>query len=334
MRHDFYQHVHHFVKIALTCATLLFPSLAQADANLNCEAYAQSAMAQIVEANSLGCGFGGPGWAADYNAHFNWCRSNGVGIMDVSREDQNRGAALDQCRQSQPQTLGLGDAECVVFANEMVGYARENIQRSCGLTGSRYDDNYQGHFNWCMSGVSKADVAANADFARSEIAQCTQKAAATFTCAFYEGRMITLTERYIAACNESLWPEDHKANCLAEGGSEQWMNMQEGTLLTKVEACEQNVVTYVPTNGDGTPLDGCYQGGEGCGQGVADDFCQHDHDHARARSFITGPTDFSVYLFCLNMPRGGASDFEDIGGKCFCRGSCGAFTSITCEGRR
>lgn len=316
----------------------LFPQASRADQNLNCDAYAQAAIAQSQEAAKLQCGFGGPGWVNDYGAHFNWCRSNGVGIMDVSREDQNRAAALAQCKQTKTTTKGLGDGACAIFANTMIGFAGDNQELGCGFTDARYDNNYQGHYDWCRSGVTQSQVDENMNFARAEIEQCRKSTATKFVCAFYQGRMINLFERYNEACTGVLAPEDHLQSCVDNGGNQQWMDTNEAALQTKVTACEQNIVTYKTQTQRGTWLDGCFVGGKTCGQPVADSFCRSNAresgPHAGAKSFTSSSADFSIYSMCFDMSMGDKQGYTDAGGKCHCLGSCGVFTSITCEGNR
>jgi hypothetical protein len=78
---------------------------ANADTNLNCDAYAKAAIAEQQQNLQLGCGFSGPAWQDNYQAHFAWCQSPGIGITHISGEDASRLNALAQCKQAKTQTI-------------------------------------------------------------------------------------------------------------------------------------------------------------------------------------------------------------------------------------
>lgn len=97
-------------------ALTLVPTLSvRADPNLNCDAYAKAAVAEQQQNIQLQCGFGGLVWRDDYQAHFDWCQSAGVGITDISGADQFRVNALAQCQQTKNQVAGA----CGFFAVAM-----------------------------------------------------------------------------------------------------------------------------------------------------------------------------------------------------------------------
>jgi len=61
-----------------------------------CAIYATQAVVMAGEAQGLGCGFGGPRWVPDYNAHFAWCMAGAPAPALVS-EAAARGAELAGC---------------------------------------------------------------------------------------------------------------------------------------------------------------------------------------------------------------------------------------------
>jgi len=221
-----------FLPPLAVAASLALPMAALANPELSCDVYADEAMKEINQANALGCGFSGGAWVADYQAHFNWCASAGVTIMDVSREDQARIAAIQQCKSTKPDP-----AECDVFAANMVALAKDNQSLGCGFTDSRFDDNYQGHLNWCLSGVSSQDVKDNEAFATVEIAECRDNANVQFQCAFFQGRMLDLVDRFKQSCNTYLAPKDYLQTCKDHNAILQWMDAREADLLGLVNAC-------------------------------------------------------------------------------------------------
>jgi hypothetical protein len=70
---------------------------ARADSNLNCDAYADAAVAQNQQNITLGCGFAGPAWSDDFAAHRNWCLAPATGMPNLTSEDQARTSALARC---------------------------------------------------------------------------------------------------------------------------------------------------------------------------------------------------------------------------------------------
>ena len=253
--------------LGLTSAfSLALSTLANADPDLNCEAYAQSAMTEIQQGIDLGCGFQGLAWANDYALHFNWCKSPGVGIMDVSSEDQARLAGLEQCRKvnahaNQHPTNTYGEQGCTNYADMAVGFARDNVSLKCGLTDSLFDDNHQGHFFWCMSGVTKDEVTAANDRARSAITQCQENQTARARCGFYSVAMNPLYPRYQEACAGRddfyyITASNDIQMCMDNNADPAWINQQVTEMNEKIRICEENIVTYVP-NGLAQYADGC-----------------------------------------------------------------------------
>lgn len=61
-----------------------------------CQAYARrAANAQLIN-EELGCGFGGPRWTSDREAHYDWCRN--VPRSRAERESEARRNQLQRCR--------------------------------------------------------------------------------------------------------------------------------------------------------------------------------------------------------------------------------------------
>lgn len=136
---------------------------AAADPDLNCAAYANAAVAQANHLKSLGCNYQGGRWSADYDGHFNWCRTEGVSIMDVSTEDQRRKAGLKTC---QART-----ARCDTYAREAVQGAAQNVTSNCKYTGSRWSADYAGHKTWCMA-ASETSVKKEEDVRGKGLSEC------------------------------------------------------------------------------------------------------------------------------------------------------------------
>lgn len=147
----------------MTVATLAVAVPAQAAPDLNCDAYATAATEQNAQAKSLGCGFSGSRWSDNYAGHRTWCLKEGVGIMDVSREDQLRKDELQTCK--------ARVSECDAYAQGAVDAAAKNAADKCGYTGGRWSTNYAGHKTWCMK-ASPAAIAKEIKIRSEGISQC------------------------------------------------------------------------------------------------------------------------------------------------------------------
>ena len=146
----------HATRLRIGAAVLLLsfasPTGAEADSNLNCDAYAGAAVAQNQQNENLGCGFGGAAWSSDFNAHRQWCRAPGTKMESLTAEDKARSAALAQCG-AKPK---LDQAACATFAKKAVMAADAAAKRKCGFGGGRWTADYGSHFNWCLSASQPA----------------------------------------------------------------------------------------------------------------------------------------------------------------------------------
>jgi hypothetical protein len=136
---------------------------AAADANLNCSAYAGMAVADNEQNKALGCGFQGPQWHSDFNAHFQWCQLPATKMENLTNEDKARKAALQLCA-LKPYA---DQSACHGYAEQAVAQNAEAVAMNCGLTSKRWSADYAAHFNWCL----KADAASRSSVARARAAR-------------------------------------------------------------------------------------------------------------------------------------------------------------------
>lgn len=131
---------------AVTFATALIGSAVcttvWADQNLNCDAYAASAVEQQQRNLSMACLLSGTGWSANAKAHRAWCLLPGVHMADLTREQKAREASLQECVQR--------DIACGQYAIQAREQDRLNIELGCGFTGEHWSDNINAHRAWCM----------------------------------------------------------------------------------------------------------------------------------------------------------------------------------------
>ncbi len=116
-----------------------------------CGAYADQAVAQYNESQSLGCGFRGDRWLPDYGAHYNWCL--GATDQQTGYEASERQKELDACRAKMSR-----EGTCRQYANTAVDQYATSQAMGCGFGGDRWQDNYDNHFNWCMGATDQQTV--------------------------------------------------------------------------------------------------------------------------------------------------------------------------------
>ena len=89
-----------------------------ADANLNCNAYAQSAVNQQAMNLKLKCGFKGGAWSSNYAGHAAWCKQTNVKMADLTNQQKIRQKALNSCSQKKGPGVGLKKARDKTFKNQ------------------------------------------------------------------------------------------------------------------------------------------------------------------------------------------------------------------------
>ncbi len=124
---------------------------AQADANLNCDAYAGAAVNQQAQNLIQGCGYVGLGWSDNFDAHKNWCLRDDVGMANLTNQDQFRAAAIAQCANKK--------LVCENYALVAANQARFNVAAQCGYNGPRWSEDVAGHRAWCMGATPEQSAA-------------------------------------------------------------------------------------------------------------------------------------------------------------------------------
>lgn len=340
---------------------------AQAEANLNCDAYAKAAVAEQQQNIQFQCGLTGPAWQDDYMAHFNWCQSPGVGIMDISGADQFRIAALQQCKQAKTQTIprpanAPTEHACNNYRDLMIGLSKENTQLKCGYTDSRFDNNPQGHFDWCWNGPTHKQVEAAFEYAEQLIGQCKAKNQNAAACGFFAVAMGPLYNQYNEACAgrpdftlTTNSPQQDKDRCAANGSSADWINNTVGEMQGKIDICKSNAAFVLPkekyrVKGRGDSwlyYDVCnmkdkWKPGDGvlfglrCHKEQADFICQQNGygggaAGGRGVGYDYASNDQSASDFGVSAD-GASTWWPEEGNGRPCYGACAHFTKIVCKG--
>lgn len=163
----------------------------RADANLNCDAYAAKAVFQNAHNNNIGCGFTGGRWSDNYEGHKAWCLSDGVQMQNLTFEDNARIGALAECQKLQQNA-------CISYATNAVCRAKQNVELNCGFQDSAFDNNFDGHFKWCMS-VHMNAAACETYNRNQQIGQCVAQKKDGI-CGFYVAAIGPLYQRHNEAC--------------------------------------------------------------------------------------------------------------------------------------
>ncbi len=304
-------------------------ALAGADAGA-CSAYAQQAVAQNNENLQRNCGFSGPRWQSDHNAHYGWCMGGGWMMDGPANENKARAAELARCVPKERI-----DDYCASYAQTAVRQHTDNLQRRCGFSGARWQSDIAAHRDWCM-GAGKAAAAGEQDARVRELAGCTpapQPEDNRVYCSQYARLANAEQEENIrrgCGYNGPAWSTDYNGHydwCMHGGRktADQWHDwrMQELARCNPTLGAGAGTQPATPSAGQrfdapkikGVRVDNCLNWGQGCGKPAADHFCR-GKGYQRADSFSTGyfkPT----YVMGDN--------------KVCDQSGCVAFTQIVCQ---
>ena len=138
---------------------------------VDCQAYADKAVALTDEAQKLGCGFTPPVWSKDGPMHFNWCMQ-GNNFAGAAPANVQRAADLQACAAQKGAQPAANLAVCAIYAAEATASATEADQLGCGFGGGRWSTDYGGHFAWCMAGANPVVMVAETASRASQLAGC------------------------------------------------------------------------------------------------------------------------------------------------------------------
>ena len=127
-----------------------------------CEHYADAAVYDAQDAVSHHCGFSGPRWTTDKEAHRKWCLSLNGNQKPANDEQEARRTGTKNCV-----------AGCSEYAFEAESAAVEARSLGCGITGPRWSESDDDHYVWCVQGNqgnAKAETAAR----EAELEKCRQ----------------------------------------------------------------------------------------------------------------------------------------------------------------
>jgi hypothetical protein len=140
-----------------------------------CETYAETAKKQHQRNVDKACGFKGARWQSNHDNHYKWCMHGANYTAHAPGETRARSEELKRC------------AKCETYAKTAKKQQAENVRKSCGFRGNRWQSNYDNHFNWCMHGNNYKDHAPSETRARqSDLKRCASKKTTRAPCEMYQ----------------------------------------------------------------------------------------------------------------------------------------------------
>ena len=112
-----------------------------------CKDYASHAVSQARRNQEMRCGYRGTRWSTRARTHFDAC----VAANDpayIEEQTATRDQDLEHCN----RTANTAAKSCRGYAETAVEQNQQNTRRRCGLTGRRWQSNYQTHYAWCAEG--------------------------------------------------------------------------------------------------------------------------------------------------------------------------------------
>jgi hypothetical protein len=122
--------------LVFTLGVFATNTVAMAADVLFCESYAKEAIKSVKLAKEFKCGFQGPRWIKDINAHRLWCLTADAAV--AQSEADARATELRPCT-------------CQWYADQTMVQIATNTADKCGFTGLRWLDNKQAHYDWCFN---------------------------------------------------------------------------------------------------------------------------------------------------------------------------------------
>lgn len=136
--------------VLLLTQCFAMPSWAQGT-EAQCRLYAGVAISQVQLAT--GCpGATGSRWSANYNDHFNWCRTTSTS-QTRNLEYNTRQTALIGCT---GRFARVAMRDCIDYGIRAYSQADLAFYKDCGFTGARWSRDWVAHRTWCEGGQSVA----------------------------------------------------------------------------------------------------------------------------------------------------------------------------------
>lgn len=243
---------------------------------------------------------------------------------------------------------------CEAYARAGIAGHNKNVEYQCGFTEAHFDNNYSGHYNWCLT-ASNQDVQSAIAFRSDKLRKCVGPQKKKAFQAAYCKKAATATQAWRAAVAEACkglpdgnewqdkWQQDYDS-CIKKGGS--WADRQNAERKKTASACTQKKRTKTFTVKDKLrhntgrygwlAIDVCNNkdrgpGTEGlyntCGKKWANELCKR---FGYRKVTEIGPTPANDQRTGWGSVKADRPSTWWAGSKKICHGKCYYFSSITC----
>jgi len=102
-----------------------------------------------------------------------WCEKNSIVGASIKSDGGIAPVSPKPPLAISPPPMATVNRRCKVYATLAVGQQSANQAASCGLSGGRWDSNYDNHYNWCVN--QKANTSNAESLARTrQLNSCAQ----------------------------------------------------------------------------------------------------------------------------------------------------------------
>lgn len=125
-------------------------SSAHADASMNCDAYATSAMNQVKENRRWNCGYTGRVWSNSFSYHRNWCAQPNIKPQNATSLGFIRAGALKRCidrKRAGDKTRRAQELKCLTYAKR-AQFLRAQVNAACSA--KEWPKNMKQDVDHCM----------------------------------------------------------------------------------------------------------------------------------------------------------------------------------------
>lgn len=122
-----------------------------------CRHYASLAVQDNAANIRMRCGYSGPRWRSDFNAHYNWC----MGLREVAGRD------TPDADETLLRGVMLTGCVCYQYAREAKKVVESNLSLGCGFSGARWVNSHSFHYDWCTHLPANSTLHISEERARS-----------------------------------------------------------------------------------------------------------------------------------------------------------------------
>ncbi len=225
-------------------------------ADNRCRGYANQAVAQQRQNQARGCGYTGPEWQNNYQAHFDWCRR--TDWSQVQAQATRRDQALQRCQ---------AGGRCQDYARRAVEQYNRSQRQGCNYSGPEWQGDYYQHLRWCQD--SPWDKVQEQDRRREEaLSRCQRQRGDCYSYARRASDMVREARNLGCGFYGPRWQWDYYEH-LNWCQNAPWDKVQEEDRARQEELAQCQRRRGSSSGGSGSPYPAPYTGGSGTGHGQA-----------------------------------------------------------------